>query len=93
MDLAEVLEARVKESKMLQELVFHHVDIRPGPSSQTTTQWPLSVRIGEEQLVSENVSLDGGNVVIQPPREKTWDEVMAEVLHDYSKAWKRLAAL
>lgn len=93
MDLPEVLEARVKEGKMLQELMFHRIDTRPGPSSQTTSSWPLSVRVGEEQLISENVSLDGGNLVIQPPRDKTWNEVMEEIFHDYSEAWERLAAL
>jgi hypothetical protein len=32
-------------------------------------------------------------IVLTPPKEKTWDEVTEEVLHDYGEAWRRLADL
>ena len=79
---------------MLQELTSNMPDIRPGPSSQTTVRWPLSIRVGqEERLVSGIIGLDGGNLVIQPPMEKTWEEVVEEVLHNRAGLWDRLADL
>lgn len=78
---------------MLQRLIFDDVDMYPGPDSQTVSTWPLVVQIGEEQLTSAMVSLDSGQFIIQPPREKPWDEVVEEVLHDRAELWKRLADL
>lgn len=79
---------------MLQELMPHMSDVRPGPSSQTTVRWPLLIRVGqEERLVSGIVGLDGGNLVIRPAMEKTWEEVVEEVLHNRAELWNRLADL
>ena len=79
---------------MLQRLGAYVPDIRPGPSSQTTVRWPLCISMGQErQLISQNVGLDGGNLVIQPPREKTWDEAVEEVLRNRVELWNRLADL
>lgn len=79
---------------MLQELVFDRGDVYPGPSSQTTSSWPLSVLVEEERrIVGDTVSLDGGNLFIHPPREKSWDEVAEQVLRSRAELWNRLAAL
>jgi hypothetical protein len=75
------------------EQTYQSLDIRPGPSSQTTSCWPLSVRVGDEQILSDSVSLHSDNFIIQPQREKTVDEMIEEILQDHAEAWKRLAAL
>jgi len=87
---------------MLPELTFDRVDVQesrfwgvyPGPSSQTMSSWPLLLSLGDERrIISDTVNLDGGNLFIYPPREKTWDEVVEEVLHARAELWNRLADL
>jgi hypothetical protein len=78
---------------MLQELALFREDIRPGPSSQTTTRWPLIVQAEEERTISGYVSLNGGDITIQPAQDNTWDEVVEEILRDRAELWKRLADL
>lgn len=78
---------------MVFEQTFQSLDIRPGPSSQTVSCWPLSVPVGEEQISSDGISLHSGDFVIQPQREKTVDEIIEKILRDYAEAWERLAAL
>ena len=79
---------------MLRGPAFPELDVRPGPSSQTTTSWPLLLRLENgERVIAESVSLDAGGFSIQPARQETWDEVMEKVLRDRADAWERLAAL
>ncbi len=78
---------------MLQELALFREDIRPSPSSQTTTRWPLIVQAEEERTISGYVSLNGGDIAIQPAQDNTWDEVVEEILRDRAELWKRLADL
>lgn len=79
---------------MVQDIVFENASLYPGPSSQTTTNWPLSVRVDDEhQLVSNMLTLEGGIIVAEPADESTWDEVADEVLRDRAELWRRLADL
>ena len=78
---------------MLRKLKFQDTDIWSGPSSQTTTTWPLVVRSEQEELINGYVSLDGGEFTIGPVRERSWDEVVEEVLRDRAELWRRLADL
>lgn len=83
----------MKGGKMVLEQTFQSLDIRPGPSSQTTSYWLLPMPVGEGQIVSGSLSLHSGDFVIQPQRGKTVDEMIEEILQDHAEAWKRLAAL
>ena len=76
------------------ELFLWGENIIPGRSSHTTSSWPLSRPVEEDtMIVVDSVSLDGGNLHIQPPREKGWDEIAEEVLHDRQELWRELANL
>lgn len=77
---------------MLQR-VFDKVNIAPGSWCQTTTTWPLILRIESEQITSQSVGHAVGSPTIQAPREETWDEITQEILSEYAEAWERLAAL
>lgn len=45
------------------------------------------------QIMGQSLGYDVSNPPIRALREKTWDEVMEEVLAEYSDAWERLASL
>jgi len=77
---------------MLQQ-IFDKPNILPGPSSQTTSSWPLVLKEEDEQIIGHSVGHAVGSPTIQPPKEETWDEVMEKVLAEYAEAWKKLAAL
>jgi len=72
--------------------MFYILDVLPKPSSQTTS-YQLEPVGGGQQIELDSMSFHAGSFPIQAPRERTWDEVMKEVLHDYSEAWERLAGL
>ncbi len=73
--------------------IFDKQNMLPGPSSQTSSIWPLVLREGDEQITGHSVDHAAGSPVILATRERTWDEVMEEVLDEYAEAWERLAAL
>jgi len=66
--------------------------VLPGPSSQTTSSWPISLREGV-QLVVDNMSFNVSSVVIKAPRGRSWADVMEQVLRDRAQTWEELAAL
>lgn len=65
-------------------------DIRPGPSSQTTFNWPPSL-VTEERLIGIISASNAVIVQTLPKEEMTWDKAMEEILRDNAKAWQRLA--
>ena len=74
--------------------IFDKQTILPGPSSQTSSIWPLVLREGDEQITSHSVGHAADSLAILATRmERTWDAVMEEVLDEYAEAWERLAAL
>lgn len=77
---------------MLQR-IFEKPNILPGPSSQTTSSWPLVLKERDEQITGHSIGYTAGNPTIRPPKERTWDETMEKVMLEYAEAWKRLAAL
>lgn len=77
----------------MQRTIGRQFKFNPGPSSQTTNQWPLVMQTGEEQLRSSGVSLDGGDSILRPPRELTWNEAVDEVMEDRAELWAELSEL
>lgn len=67
--------------------------IVPCLSSQTISTWPLVMQEENVQIMGQSLGYDVSNPPIRALREKTWDEVMEEVLAEYSDAWERLASL
>lgn len=78
---------------MVQRPICERQDFYPGPSSQTTSQWPLTVQLSEVQVRSSGVSLDGGGLVLQSQRECTWDEAVDDVMRDRAELWSELSDL
>jgi hypothetical protein len=78
---------------MVQRPIHKREDFYPGLSSQTTSQWPLTVQLSEVQVRSSGVSLDGGGLVLQSQKERTWDEAVDEVMRDRSELWSELSDL
>lgn len=68
-------------------------DLYPGPSSDTTSEWPLTVQLSEVRVQSSGVGLDGGGLVSQSQRECTWDEAVDEVMRDRADLWSELSDL
>jgi hypothetical protein len=66
--------------------------IRPGPSSQTTSSWHMIAPEGAEISVV-GFSLNAGGVIIGTLQERSWNEVMEQVLQQRAQTWKELAAL
>ena len=66
--------------------------INPGPSSQTTSSWTITAPDGF-QIVIDSMSLNAGSVVIKALKERSWDEVMEQVLQERAQTWEELAAL
>lgn len=79
--------------KMVRRPVHERQDFYPGPSSQTTSQWPLTIQLSEAQLRSSGVSLDGGGLVLQSQRECTWEEAVDGVMRDRAELWSELSDL
>ena len=79
----------------MQEYTFDIMDVRPGPSSQTTdvTRDLLQPMSGQEQIVVDNVTMHADSALALPPEGRTWDEIMGQVFYDYREAWERLAEL
>jgi hypothetical protein len=67
------------------------LDIRPGPSSQTTACWMVSTEMGPTRVVADSYSHDAGNFIVEPPRLEVWDDIVENVLRDRAELWKRLA--
>lgn len=68
-------------------------DIRPGPSSQTTTVWPLSMTLGEGQGAISHIGLDNAALVVLPVEREAapWSQVVDRVLCEHRDLWERLA--
>lgn len=66
--------------------------VRPGASSHTTSNWIITAP-ENAQIMIEETSFNAGGVVIVPTREKSWDEVMEQVLRQRERTWEELAAL
>ncbi len=67
-----------------------YMDIRPGPSSQTT-----SVRV-ENLVVKDSINLgffDTNSPIIQSPARSSWEEAANEVLQEHAELWERLSKL
>lgn len=79
--------------KMVQRPIRDKHEFYPGPSSQTTSQWPLTIQSSEGQLRSNGVSLSAGDIIVQSQRELTWDEAVDGVMHDRAELWRELSEL
>ena len=67
-----------------------YMDIRPGPSSQTT-----SVEI-ENLVAKESMNLgffDTNSPIIQTLARSSWEEAANEVLQEHAELWERLSKL
>jgi hypothetical protein len=78
---------------MLVQPIFGHLDITPGPSSQTTSTWPFIQVEGDQHIMSQGVGHDIGSPTILASREQIIDDLIEHVMADYAGAWERLAAL
>ena len=65
----------------------------PGPSSQTSTTWPLVMLEGNGKVVSQGVGYDVGGPRIQRTRERTTDDLIERILTEHAGAWEKLAEL
>lgn len=68
---------------MLQPILEKPDILLPGHTSQTSSIWPLVPKKENKQIIGHSVDHAAGSPVILAPRERTLDEVMEEVLHEY----------
>jgi len=64
-------------------------DVRPGPSSQTTS-------VLESLVAEDSVNLgfyDVDSPIIQGPARSSWEEAANEVLQEHAGLWERLSKL
>jgi len=64
-------------------------DVRPGPSSQTTSTVANFV-------VQDSINLsffDADSPIIQGPTRSSWEKVVNEVLCEHAELWERLSEL
>jgi hypothetical protein len=66
---------------------------RPGPSSQTTTAWPLVISEGDSVLVSQDIGHHIGSPDIKAVDEEIRDQLIEQILEEHEDAWERLADL
>lgn len=79
---------------MLQLPIYRDI-VRPRASSQTTSNWSITAP-ESTQIVIEKASFNvvsAGSAVIKVLQEKSWDEVMEQVLRQRERTWRELAAL
>lgn len=67
------------------------INILPGPSSQTTTTWPLVFREKDSQLVGEYVGHSVNGAIIQVVKNR--DNLIDDTFNEYIDAWEKLAEL
>jgi hypothetical protein len=67
-------------------------DTQSGCSSNTTTDWPLVIRMREAQFYCGRASLSAGDSALPRRCEIGWGEAVEEVLEEYADAWRELAA-
>jgi len=68
---------------MLQPIFDKPDMLLPVHTSQTSSIWPLVPQKENEQIIGYSVGHAAGSPVILAPRERTLDEVMEEILHEY----------
>lgn len=71
---------------------IHALGALPGPSSQTTSVWPLVRAETQGQVMGQGVGHDVRSPSILAPRD-TRDRLIEEILTEFSEAWERLADL
>ena len=71
--------------------ILDRLDIMPGPLSQTTSVWPLVYREVAEQIIGLDAEHSADSPTIQVVGERTWEDVVEEVLRDRAELWERLA--
>jgi len=71
---------------------FAYENICPGPSSQSTSSWSFTAPSGHE-VVIDTASLNVSSMVIKAPTEKSWADIVEQILQDRAHTWEQLAAL